>query len=69
MREVIRRFENEVGYDEIVKFDNDYVATLHSDFYRVSSWCEYKYKQDAIETFQFNHYWLVAQEKIYNKTR
>lgn len=69
MAEVIRRFENEVGFAELIKFDDDFVATLHSDFYKVSSFREYKYKQDAVETYQFNHHWLVEQEKIYNKTK
>lgn len=63
MAEVIRRFENELGYTELVKFDSDYAVILHSDFAKVGSFQEYKYKQDAVATYQFNHWWLVANNK------
>lgn len=34
--EVIKRFENELGYTELQKYDSDYVVVLHSDFALIS---------------------------------
>ncbi len=61
--EVIKRFENELGYTELQKYDEGYAVVLHSDFAMVSQFAQYRFKQDAIATFQFNHSWLIANNK------
>lgn len=55
---VLRSFENGLGTTELRKYDDEFVVTLKSESARLSKFQEYRYKSDAVQTYQFNCYWL-----------
>lgn len=57
--EILRSFENGLGKTELRKYDDSkFVVTLESPNAGLHKFLEYNYRSDAMQTFQFNCYWL-----------
>ena len=66
---VIKSFKNKLGYVTIEKTgDGKYIVSMRSEFARVSHLLEYKYRPDAIASFQFYCFWLNDNEKNVKNT-
>jgi hypothetical protein len=55
---ILKSLENSLGKTELRKYDDIFVVTLKSESARLSKFQEYRYKSDAVQTYQFNCYWL-----------
>ena len=55
---VLKTFENPLGKTELRKYDDTFVVVLDSPKARLSKFQEYRYRSDAVATYQFNCYWL-----------
>lgn len=55
---ILRSFENGLGTTELRDYDGEFVVTLKSESARLNKFQQYRYKSDAVQTYQFNCYWL-----------
>jgi hypothetical protein len=54
--QVLKSFENSLGKTELRKYDDEFVVTLESTV--LHKFQEYRYRSNAVQTYQFNCYWL-----------
>lgn len=55
---VLKSFENRLGKTELIKYEGGTYAVKLECPNVIHNFREYTYRSNAVETFQFNCYWL-----------